>query len=84
MTASQETTLTVPGISCQHCVQTITQVLSKTAGVQSVEVDLPTKTVRLLYDSEELIAEIKTRLAEIGYPVGQLPFAGRGKALPLK
>lgn len=65
-------------MSCNHCVQTITKTLSDLAGVESVNVDLPTKTVRLAYDAETL------PLAEAGYPVQKQSFANRGKALPLK
>lgn len=84
MTTRQSTTLNIPGMSCQHCVQTITTVLAAFPGVQDIHVDLATKTARLTHDSEALpLARLETALAEAGYPVArQLPLA-RGKALPL-
>lgn len=83
--ATQETTLTLPDMSCNHCVQRITQTLTKMAGVTSVCVEHPTKTASFSYDQEVLQLEaIEAELAEAGYPVGKLPFTGRGKLLPLK
>ena len=83
--ATQETTLTLPDMSCNHCVQRITQTLTKAVGVTSVRVDLPTKTASFAYDQEVLgLAAIEEQLAEAGYPVGKPPLVGRGKSLPLK
>jgi copper chaperone len=85
MTTFQETTLTIPTMSCNHCVQTITETLTGQAGVSSVQVDLPTKKVHLAYDPEAISLEVlKTKLSERGYPVGRLPFSGRGKPLSLR
>jgi len=82
--ATQETTLTLPDMSCNHCVQRITQTLTDMAGVTSVRVDLPTKTASFIYDQEVLqLAVIEAELAEAGYPVGELPRKTRGKLLPL-
>lgn len=38
-------TLTVPDMTCDHCVQAVTAGVSPVAGVESVEVDLATKLV---------------------------------------
>jgi len=49
---------TVPDVSCQHCVRAITEELRKIAGVQAVEVDLASKTVRVVTEDgvpEELL-----------------------------
>src|SRR5213594_3454748 len=43
-------TLNVPDIDCEHCEHAITEALSPVAGVRSVQVDIPTKQVRLDYD----------------------------------
>ena len=83
--ATQETTLTLPDMSCNHCVQSITQTLTHMAGVTSVRVDLPTKTASFVYDQDVLqLGAIEAELAEAGYPVGKPPLTGWGKALPLK
>jgi copper chaperone CopZ len=83
--ATQETTLTLPDMSCNHCIQRITQTLTNMAGVTSVRVDLPTKTASFTYDQEVLQLEaIEARLDEAGYPVGKPPQTSRGKPLPLR
>jgi len=83
--ATQETTLTLPDMSCNHYVHRITQTLTNTAGVTSIRVDLTTKTASFSYDHELLQLEaIEAELAEAGYPVGKPPLEGRGKPLPLK
>jgi len=50
MAAIQETVLSVPDISCEHCVKAINGALSVLPGVESVSTDIPTKTVHLRYD----------------------------------
>jgi copper chaperone len=83
--ATKETTLTLPNISCNHCVQRITQMLTNMAGVTSIQVDLPTKTATFVYDSQIVQLEaLKARLDEAGYPVQKPPLTGRGKPLSLR
>jgi copper chaperone len=38
-------TYTVPGMSCSHCVNAVTEEVERVAGVESVEVALETKRV---------------------------------------
>ena len=40
MFGNQKITLQIEGMSCQHCVQTVTESLSSLAGVKSVKVNL--------------------------------------------
>ena len=40
----------VEGMSCQHCVQTVTKTLQAIDGVSNVQVDLSEKTAQLEYD----------------------------------
>ncbi len=62
--------LTVPDISCGHCQATITNALSPLAGVDSVSVDIPTKTVTVQYDPAVVdLDQMKEVLAEEDYPV---------------
>jgi copper chaperone CopZ len=62
--------LNVPDISCEHCQRAITGALSPVAGVQSVEVDIPTKQVTVEYDpSVVTVDRFKDLLAEEEYPV---------------
>jgi copper chaperone len=62
--------LQVPDISCEHCERTVKQALGRTGGVRRVEVDIPAKEVRVLYDEAAVDLErLKAVLAEEDYPV---------------
>ncbi len=62
--------LNVPTISCEHCVNTITNALTPLAGVSSVSVDIPTKNVTVEYDAAAAnVEQFKEVLAEEDYPV---------------
>lgn len=66
----QDTTLVAPDISCEHCQRAIEGVVSRLAGVESVKVDIPTKTVHLTYDPRQVtLAKIEEALDDIGYTV---------------
>jgi copper chaperone len=47
---SQKATISIEGMNCQHCVQTVHKALADVAGVTKVEVDLPQKAARVEYD----------------------------------
>lgn len=67
-----ETTLSVPDVSCEHCVRTINGALGEVAGVEQVHVDIPSKTVSLAYDEKQVSMErIEEILDEAGYPVAK-------------
>lgn len=64
------TVLTVPDISCAHCVHTVTEALTPIEGVQQVSVDLPSKQVRVEYDAARVgVDRMRKKLAEEDYPV---------------
>jgi copper chaperone CopZ len=61
-------TYSVPGVSCAHCQEAITSEVGTVAGVETVEVDLETKTVSVTgeaLDEQAIIAAID----EAGYEV---------------
>lgn len=58
---------TVEGMSCNHCVSTVTKSVLGVDGAAKVKVDLDTQTVRVESDAD--IDEIKFALIEAGYPV---------------
>ncbi len=61
-----------PDISCQHCAMTIKRALGRIRGVESVEVDVPSKKVTVDYDSNVVDATaIESALTEEGYPPAQ-------------
>lgn len=66
----QDITLSVPDISCEHCVHAINTSLGSLAGVEMVTTDIPTKTVHLRFHPEELsLQEIEIALDDIGYTI---------------
>ncbi len=62
--------LNVPDISCEHCQKTITNALTPVPGVRGVDVDIPTRQVRVDYDEATVSVErMKEILQEEEYPV---------------
>ena len=67
-----ETTLSVPDVSCEHCVKTINGALGVVAGVEQVNTDIPSKTVHLKYDASQVSMEkIEEILDDAGYTVAK-------------
>ena len=72
MTQVQDTVLSVPDVSCEHCVKTINGALGKLAGVESVSTDIPSKTVHLRYDPSQVSMDtIEAELDDAGYTVAK-------------
>ena len=70
MTVVQETILSVPDISCEHCVNAINGALKDLPGVEAVSTDIPTKKVHLRYDPNQVtLTKVEEILDDIGYTV---------------
>jgi copper ion binding protein len=68
----ETTTLVAPDISCEHCQQAIEGALGKLAGVNTVGVDILTKTVNLRYDPQKVtLTKIEEVLDDTGYTVAK-------------
>ena len=68
--------LNVPDISCEHCERTITETLTPIDGVRSVNVDIPTKQVRVEFEDGTVdIDQMKEALQEEDYPVASVASA---------
>ncbi len=64
------TKLIVPDMSCAHCELTIRETLSPLAGIEQVTVDLPSKSVTVNYDPDQInVDQMSQALAEESYPV---------------
>jgi copper chaperone CopZ len=61
-------TLSIPNISCGHCVMSIKNELSEMDGVTSVEGDPSQKTITVEWDAPGSLDQIKDTLKEINYP----------------
>lgn len=59
----------VPDISCGHCVNAITQELSKIPGVQDVDVNVATKVVTVGADETVTDSQIRAGIEEAGYDI---------------
>jgi copper chaperone len=63
-------TLSVPGISCDHCKMSIEQAVGDLPGVDLVEVDIPARTVGLSFDEASIaLDQIIEAIEEVGYEV---------------
>jgi copper chaperone len=72
MATIQETILSVPDISCEHCVKTINGALGVLPGVENVNTDLETKTVHLRFDPTQMsMNTIESALDEAGYTISK-------------
>ncbi len=72
MADAREITLSVPDVSCEHCVHTVNGTLSQLAGVQQVSTDIPSKSVHLRYDPGQVsLEQIEAALDDEGYPVAK-------------
>ena len=72
MAITQETVLSVPDISCEHCVKTINGALGALPGIEAVSTDIPTRTVQLRYDPAQVSMEqIQATLDDEGYSVAK-------------
>ena len=66
----QDVTLSAPDVSCQHCVNAITQALGALDGIAQARTDIASKTVRVRFDPHAVSLErIAATLDEAGYPV---------------
>jgi len=61
-------TLSIPNISCGHCVMAIKNELQDMEGVKSVEGNPQAKTVDIEWDAPATLEKIKATLKEINYP----------------
>jgi copper ion binding protein len=64
----EKATLTVPNISCGHCVMTIEREIGEISGVFEVKGDAASKQVTVSWDAPASLEKIKGTLEEIHYP----------------
>jgi copper chaperone len=65
----KELTFDVPSVSCQHCVNAITEE-TKAVGVADVQVDLTSKRVYVAFEQSKVSeAQVKEAIAEAGYVI---------------
>jgi copper chaperone CopZ len=65
--APHEATYTVTGMTCPHCVASVTEELSALPAVTGVDVDLATGVVTLASERELSTSEVAAAISEAGY-----------------
>ena len=64
-------TLRVPGMTCRHCLRSVTSALRDVQGVQRIEADATTATVVLAGTMRQ--ADVLNSLDACGFPGGIVP-----------
>ncbi len=64
---STTSTYTVTGMTCDHCVKSVSEEISEIAGVSDVQVDLASGRVTVTSDGPVEPASIRTAIEEAGY-----------------
>lgn len=64
----QKKSFSIPGISCDHCVNAIKTELNELAGVVKVDGNVESKSVDVEWESPASEELIKNKLSEINYP----------------
>jgi copper chaperone len=60
-------TYTVAGMTCTHCVTSVSEEIGEIRGVRDVAVDLPTGTVTVTSDNPVDDADVRAAVEEAGY-----------------
>ena len=64
----RQETIKVEGMTCQHCVETITDALNNITGLNTVNVDLVKKEVRVKFNENETkLKKISDKIIEVGF-----------------
>ena len=64
-----ESTYTVTGMTCEHCVGAVSSEVSSLPGVRQVDVDLGSGRVRVLHDQPLDDGAVRAAVEEAGYEV---------------
>jgi copper ion binding protein len=62
-----KTTLSITGMTCEHCVKHVTSALEQIPGVSSVEVRLKENSARVEHAESVSLAGLKAAVEEAGY-----------------
>ena len=64
--------LKVEGITCQHCVQIISDSLKNRAGIETVGVNIDKKEVKVEYDEEKVeLEQIFNDISALGFEMAE-------------
>ncbi|CCH30080.1 heavy-metal-associated domain-containing protein [Actinosynnema sp. NPDC047251] len=66
-----ETTFTVTGMTCGHCASSVTEEVTRIAGVTDVAVDVPTGAVKVTSAEPVARADVRAAVEEAGYALAE-------------
>lgn len=64
------TTIKIKGMSCDHCVKTVSRVLDSIEGINNVKVDLAKGEATFIEEKPVDVNMIKEQIRKAGYEVG--------------
>lgn len=64
---SETSTYTVTGMTCDHCVASVTEEISEIDGVTAVAVDLPSGAVTVTSTTPVEVAAVRAAVEDAGY-----------------
>ena len=64
-----KTSLTIEGMSCEHCVKHAKEALEAVPGVKSAEVSLENKSAAVEHGDDVTLSVLKAAVEEAGYEV---------------
>lgn len=65
-------TISIEGMSCEHCVKAVRDALSSQNGVKSVDVSLEGKNAQVVYDDEQAgLSDLESAIVEEGYEISK-------------
>ena len=68
----KKVTISIDGMSCEHCVRAVKEAVGAQSGVKSVEVSLEDKNAQVVYDDEHTqLSDLESAIVEEGYEVPQ-------------
>ena len=62
-----ESSYTVNGMTCAHCVTSVTEEISQIPGVQGVDVQLDSGRVTVISDVPVAVEDVRSAVTEAGY-----------------
>ncbi|MGW4212134.1 heavy-metal-associated domain-containing protein [Lentzea sp. NPDC004789] len=66
-----ESSYTVNGMTCGHCVSSVTEEVGRISGVSDVAVDLPTGRLTITSTAPVALGDVRAAVAEAGYELAE-------------
>lgn len=64
-----KTKFLIKNLNCPDCKNKVHAAISKLNGITEVEIDFTTNTITLEYNSHNSVEGLRSKLADIGYPI---------------